>query len=343
MSPSASSPARDRLHALAVTLLDLENPPHTLRPEVVELAGLLAEAADLPSAPSADLAAGESRTARGVAISPAMAAMCVEDYVRTVQFIRGTHDAIRDVRQLNGGRLVRVLYAGCGPFATLLVPLLARFSPEELQVTLLDLHAEAIASARRVMTALGLAAGVTGFETMDAAHWRPVPGQPPDVVVLEIMRACLESEPQVAVTRHLLAQAPGAVLVPREVRIDLVLVDPAREFDLEAVAENRPPREWDRIPVGTAFVLHREAVAGWAGIDGDRLPGAELRLPECEPRYQPMLFTHIQIHGRHRLEDHASGLTSPRALEVKGALHAGALIRFHYQLGSHPKLEAEVG
>jgi len=80
-----------------------------------------------------------------------------------------------------------------------------------------------------------------------------------------MMQACLESEPQVAVTRHLLKQAPQAILVPEEVRVDLALVDPSREFDMTALEQKRAPTQRERIPVGSVFVVNRETVRLWDG------------------------------------------------------------------------------
>lgn len=46
------------------------------------------------------------------------------------------------------------------------------------------------------------------------------PKKASDVVIAELRRACLEIEPQVAVTRHLLREVPGAVFVPEEVCVE---------------------------------------------------------------------------------------------------------------------------
>jgi len=340
-APSADS--RDQLHAVARCLLDLQRPVHTLRPEVLELAQILARAQTVPVARGVDIGSGRTRTAHGIALSPGMAAMCAEDYVRTVQFIRGTHAAIVDVRQRFPDRPVRVLYAGCGPQATLAVPLMAVFPPAEATFTLLDLHPESIESARNVIESLGLPLSVASYEVVDAtcyclpADWRP------DLLLTETMRACLEAEPQVAITRHLLNQAPEAVLVPEEVRVDLMLVDVACEFDLRTGEGSRVPVQRNRVLVGTVFTLNRETVKGWGSSADVQFPGATVRVPDgVDSRYQPLLFTAIRVYGDHWLKDYDSGLTSPRQPTIEGAIKQGASIQFQYDLGDHPRLHGRV-
>jgi hypothetical protein len=267
------------------------------------------------SAREVDISSGETQTSNGLAISPKMAALCADDYMRTITFIRGMDAAILDVQNRFPGRPVRVLYAGCGPYATLAVPLMVIFPATEVTFTLLDVHPESIESARSIVDSLGVAGSVTGFETMDAAAYQASADQPPDIILMEIMRACLETEPQVAVTRHLLKQAPHAILVPEEVRVDLVLMDPSCEFDLADTELNQTPVERDRISVATVFVMNRETVKSWDKIDGNRLPAAVVQIPEpLEPRYQPMLFTTVRTYQNHLLKDYDSGLICPMQL-----------------------------
>jgi hypothetical protein len=272
-----------------------------------------------------------------------MAAMCAEDYIRTIQYIRGTHAAIVDVRKRFPDRPARVLYAGCGPQATLAVPLMMVFPPGEATFTLLDLHPESIESARSVIQFLGLASSVTAYEVIDATCYCIPADESPDLILVETMRACLEAEPQVAIARHLLKQAPEAVLIPEEVRMDLMLVDAAHEFDLKTGEGSREPIQRDRVHVGTVFTLNRKTVKEWENSPGVQLPGATIRMPDAvESRYQPLLFTTIRVYGDHRLKDYDSGLTCPRQPTIEGGIKPGTAIQFEYELGDHPRLHGKV-
>jgi hypothetical protein len=287
--------------------------------------------------PSKELSEGETLTDNGLALSPAMAAMCAADSARTVVFIRGLHAAIQNDRNRSLGRPTRVLYAGCGPYATLAVPLMALFPPQELTFTVLDIHERSIESAKAVVNALGLEESVTSYEVVDALCYQVRPDQPPDIIVLEIMNACLEKEPQVAITRHLIDQAPQATLVPTLVRVDANLVDPAKEFSHPPQRVPTPDR--DRLRVGTVFELSAETVKQWKRESTTRLPVATLRLPNVfEERFSLMFFTTIQVYKEHRLREYDTGLTAGRIAPVDGRITGGDAVSFYYRLGHHPAL-----
>jgi hypothetical protein len=339
----ARTPQSGALRSITSSILDPQRPTQSLRREVVGMTKILADAGTFRSARQADISEGETRTSNGLALSPSMAAMCADDFVRTIEFIRGTQAAIMDMRAQYPDRPARILYAGCGPYAALAIPLMTIFSPQEAVFTLLDIHPEAIESVKNIAETLGLADSIVHSETMDAGFYHIDPDQPPDIILLEIMQACLAAEPQVAITRHLLMQAPDAILIPEEVRIDFVLADPSHEFGLDGLAQNADDLQRDRIAVTPVFVVNRETVNSWKSIHGNRLPGGAARLPDpMEQRYQPMLFTNIRVYQNHVLKDYDSGLTCPRLFTSNAAIQAGDTIQFHYELGRQPQLKGEV-
>jgi len=334
----------ESLRRLTSSLLDSRQPAHSLRQEVAEMTAILANSGPIQVTRQADKSLRDTPTPDGLALSPAMAAMCADDFVRTIEFLRGTHAAIMDARTRQPDRPARVLYAGCGPYATLAVPLMAILSPQEATFTLLDIHPESIQSLRCIVDALGLADFIANCEALDAVSYRVDRGRAPDVILVEIMQACLESEPQVAISRHLLRQAPDAVLIPEEVRVELVLVDPVREFGSGSPAPSGDETPRERFPIGSVFVVNREAVKSWQGLGDDRLPGSVARIPDSvERRRQPMLFTRIRVYRDHVLREYESGLTHPRVFSGTRDLGAGDTVRFHYQLGPRPRLVGEVG
>lgn len=331
----------EALRSVSALILETQLPAYSMRQEVVELMKILANSGTLRSARQADLSSGEIRTSNGLALAPGLAATCADDFVRTIEFIRGTQAAIGELRKQFPDRPVRVLYAGCGPYATLAIPLMVSFFPQEAVFTLLDIQPESIGSAKCVVEKLGLADHVAQYEMLDAGAYQLEPGQAPDLILLEMMQACLATEPQVAITRHLLSQAPHAILIPEEVSIDLVLVDPSREFDLAGPERTAGDLQRDRIPVASVFVLNRETVKAWENLQGNRLPGASARLPEAvEQGYQPMLFTNIRIYQEYVLKDYDSGLTCPRQFSSDVPIKAGDTISFHYELGRQPQLRS---
>lgn len=333
----------EKLRETTRLLLFSSQPPSALRAEAQQLVGILAGTHENTIRQTQDASSRETRTANGLALSPTMASMCVGDFARTTQFIRGTHAAITELRQQIQHRPVRILYAGCGPHAALVLPLLAVFSRHEAVFTLLDIHPESIRSAKSSVEQLGLADSVAGFETGDAGTFCINPNEPPDIILMELMQACLESEPQVAVSRHLLGQAPDAVLIPEEVRVSLVLLDPTQNFLTAGLESNQGVLRNNRITVAPVFVLNREVAKSWNHSCSDRIPASTIRMPESwASQYQPFLSTEIRIYKDHFLRDRESGLTCPRLLHLDDSIAPGVTIDFVYELGDHPQLTGSI-
>jgi hypothetical protein len=312
---------------------------------VDELVGILENAADFQIDRQLDIAEGETACSDGLAISPTQAAMCAGEFQRTTTFLRGLHDAIAEAVKLKSPEPVRVLYAGSGPYATLAVPLMTVFPPEKVRFTVLDMHAVSIASAKSVVSRLGLDRSVESYVLADACKYT-IPGDAiPDILLCETMSTALEREPQVAIMRHLLGQAPDAVIVPESVRVDAFLVDTSKEPDLIVPKSEDPSGKWqpDRIPVGPVFELNVSTIRSWASLSDDRLPAAVIRLPPPpDPSYRPFLFTTIATHGEHVLLTHDCNLTGIREITDIDNLSAGRTVEFHYRLGAAPCLVAQV-
>ena len=330
-----SEPVTDvsSVQALTLALLDPGRAPASLSAQVVELTDLLHRGA-MPGLPGGGaFSDGETRTHQGLALSPAEAAQCAADAARTVVFIRGLHAAITEAVARFPDRPVRVLYVGSGPYALLATPLMSVWSPQQAQFTVLDIHEPSIRSAQTLIEGLGLTDSVRRFEIGDALAYQVSADPPPDVIVMEIMTAALESEPQVAITRHLLQQAPDALLVPESIVIEAYWTDPATEF-------TQGSDDAERVYLGKVFELSPATVASWQSLSGDSLPAAVLGPAAAPgPGYVPMLFTTIQARGEHVLRAHDSGLTMPRMFPG-GGLPQGEVLRFYYQLGERPGLRA---
>lgn len=313
----------EKLKRVTESLLDDSRPAYSLRDEVLELRSVFEAAGGLRPESAGNISEGEIETACGIAISPTMAAMCVDDFARTVQFLRGLRDAIGELRGNISDRPVRIFYSGCGPWAPLAVPLMTLFSSEEVSFSLLDIHRDSIASVSTIVDTLALRDRVAAFEVADATQWTLDADRLPDLIVVEMMRAALEGEPQLSVSSHLMKQAPHAVLVPERIRLELALHKGAADAADE-----------EMIPVGDIMLVDRTTVL-------DPVLEATIQVPEFDPgRFEPVIRTIVQTYGRHILKDRDAGITVPRIVSPR-QLSPGDILKFTYKLGSRPHLVSE--
>lgn len=315
------TPARVALKALAHALCDPRRSLASLVGETVQLRQLVERHSRLSMDRQEGLRDGESFLPSGWAISPVQAGLCAREPYRSAAFIQGLAQAVRE--RLDAARPVRVLYAGCGPFALLALPAMAVLDASQVRFSILDVHAETLAYARELIGELGLAAHVAEYLCADAAAYRIPAGAMPDVIVSETMNTALGKEPQVAILRNLHAQAPSAALLPAAVSVHL---------GLDRRAPDAPCTDW-----GPIFTLDAEAMRAWRHERGDSLPAASIRLPDVLEQ-APRLLTRIRVHGDIVLGDHECSLNLPLALPGKPALAGGSVLDFHYRLGGQPGL-----
>lgn len=331
----------EQLKRLAQAITAPEKTLHDLIPVAQALRDFLEHKTQFRIGTSHDIGAGETRLDSGLAISPTLAAMCLRELARSIAFIRGTHQAIAE--SLQPSRPVRVLYAGCGPYALLALASMAMLSPERVRFTLLDTHREALDRAQALIDSLGFSGHVAEYVCADATCYRMPDGQNPDVIVSETMAVCLRNEPQVSIARNLLAQAPEARLVPQSVSVEVYLLDPSKEFTLMPAGHTGPVPEpvRDRIHLGKVFELDAANIRAWKDLTGDSLPAGQVTMPSGQAkRYLPYLLTKIVIYGDNRLQDYDSSLTMPRCLD--GNLRPGETLQFRYNLGPYPELAYEI-
>lgn len=251
----------------------------------------------------------------GIAINPRAAANCVTDYRRTVVFIRAVHAALGELLEREATEVVRVLYAGCGPWATLLLPVLGAFPAERLRVELLDVHQDALDAVDRLIAHFGLEAYAIDRTLADASIYRCA--EAPRLIVTETMHKALEQEPQFAVTANLAPQlARGGILVPERIDVELCLAG-----------------EGGRIGLGRVLSL---------AADASEVPEPmDVRVPEAAQlsAMRAELLTSIRVFGPHRLGPGEAHITLPRPCPELAPLRAGARFRVQFRGGSFPLFE----
>lgn len=164
---------------------------------------------------------GDIHLPSGKAISPSGAAHCLLEMKRTAIFLRGIKRAI-DSKIQSTNKLIRILYAGCGPYATLVTPLLNYYSSDRIRVTFLDVNQVSLNAAEKLLLDLGLDEYIEQFVLADATNYKV--DLPYDIVVSETMQSGLKKEPQVAIAQNLIPQCgPDTIFIPERITIDAYL------------------------------------------------------------------------------------------------------------------------
>ncbi|EJK2114154.1 aspartyl/asparaginyl beta-hydroxylase domain-containing protein [Vibrio navarrensis] len=264
---------------------------YTLRQPVRELVTSFANLVDLDLNPTMFVDDHFTMTNHGKAVSMLVAAKCGEEFARTAAFLRGIYQAIEE-RQKEG-RPVSVLYAGTGPFATLLLPLMSLYSAKQLQVTMLDIHSTSLEKLGSLVSAFGLQDRVENYVCSDATDWTSE--QRFDLLVSETMKAALDTEPQVSVFSNLvlLLKEEGA-LIPQTVEMHLNVVD----------------QQGKRTPLDICSRLDKQAAELFN--QGDKTALDIIFQWPFETNHQAIeICTEIQVYGEHWLRGYDCSLNLP--------------------------------
>lgn len=272
-----------------------------------------------------DLSSRDSRTDNGVALNPLHAGQCLTELQRTEAFVRGLDEAIQ--QQKNAGKApVRVFYAGCGPFATLILPLVFRYSPEELQVTVLDIHRESIEAVEKLYDLIGKRDYLQDCLVHDAVTYTIDNPQSYDICLTETLQRALTQECQVSIVKNLLGQLPESVtLLPQEIRVSGLWTD------LAGGAENRAAVTEHDVEMDTIVQLNAETARNSSFVRKIKGLGASL------PTQSFCLQTEIDVFGKWGLARNQSGLTCPHPM-TDVTFQPGETLEFEYEVGEQPGL-----
>lgn len=286
----------------------------------------------------------------GEALGTTWAAYCLDDILRTKRFIRGTYLAVAQLLTDQNSGPVHLLYAGTGPFAALALPLTQVFTPEELQLTLLEINPISFKALERVIGYFKIDPFVRRLVLDDATQYQIPTGEKVDILLSETMQAGLRKEAQVPIAYHLLQQpeARGAILIPERIQLQLGLFN-AR---ITALEDNQYglPENAAKI-LGSYFELSRQHILAeiWTKSDAFEqqiFPFAQISVPDLTASgYDKLaIFTEIAIFQEERLGLNESGLTIP--LIIRDLLHdplpfAGLKIAYSFRELPGERIEYE--
>ncbi len=341
----------DRLRRITRTLLDPAADPGALRDSTIEMHTLLSRICGMdPDDPGSDDSSHTFLPA-GKALSPHDAARCVFDYARTTKFLRGIRAAIDEGHRRFRGEILHVFYAGCGPFAALLLPLATVLRPGQVQFTLVDVHPRSLQHVRQIVEALDLSAFIREYLECDATVYDHDQRSPIHILVIEAMQKTLAKEPQVALAMNLVPQmSPSGILIPERITLTAALADinaeilgPSTGGEEAAVCDGSQARR-ERVTLGSLFEVSVDAVRSYevqAFPDDARvcIPARTVaaKRPTSDTQ-QPVMLTRIQVFESITLGDYDSGLTYPTVMPNQELVEEPGSVSFVYRLGRQPGL-----
>lgn len=278
----------------------------------------------------------------GVALSSSGAADCVDDYLRTVYFIKGVYKALTKLCIDFPERSINVLYAGCGPYATLILPLLPLFNKDRIKAILLDINTASIASVHHILSVTGLNDYSLELIETDAITYTKPEEFTIDLAISETMHYALTREPQVAITRNIVSQLSShGILIPEEIKIDLTYTYSDHEPSLkDAKSEVKGRNEIQPYPhsvfVDRLFTISKELFGNTSQdlefkSDFYKLPDDFSNHPDV------CIFTEIRIFEDIELKTAESYITNPFCLVSMYNLTEYSEIQFLYDFSDIPK------
>ncbi len=256
-----------------------------------------------------------TQTGNGRAISPLSAAKCAAEQLRSARFITGIHQAICD--RLETQDNINILYAGTGPFATLLLPLLPLLDANRVSVTFLDIHPFSIDILKQILQLTGLEAFANHFVCANACDWQPEESY--DLIISETMKAALVDECQVSIFSNLVNTLKNdGCLIPESVTINAF-----------AVYDNHTTTH-----LGEVSQLRNETARALCGGSEDALDKT-FRLDQNQHLDSVMLETHIQVYGDMALGNYECSLNRPETLQYQHDQPVKT-IQLKYETGEKP-------
>jgi len=270
-------------------------------------------------------------TARGKALGLNHAAQCLLDYKRTVKFLTAVVTAIKEKQKTQEG-VIKIFYAGCGPYApfvTLIAPL---FSPKEIQFSVLEINSNSLKSAKQLIQKLHLNSYMQEYHLADAVTFKvPNPAEY-HILISETLDALLYRECYVPILFNLLSQFnPNVTLIPENVKI---------HFSLSTGPIQNPTHQEKRI---ITIVDVREAVSKYADISElSQLPDQyiDVKSLNISQYTHAVLDTEVLVYNDICLTRNESSLSLSQQLDLEQPFNFKSIV-FTYVL--EPEIELKFG
>lgn len=274
----------------------------------------------------------------GIAIGTLWAANCLDDLIRTHKFIKGIDIAIQE--KIHQKSSLHILYAGTGPFASLILPFILKYVDFNITYTLLEINPLSFETLKKTIKKLGLETHAINFINEDATKYNILKSFSPDIIVSETMQRALDSEQQVSIFYNLMKQANSdTIFIPEKITLSIgtsayeiqkpnTLQKYYRKhhkvFEVSKKAMNSDNWLFDKTTTQLNFAKKQTI----------------LKIEELSTAKEIVVMTEITIYKNEKLLINESGLTAPKYIEdISNNKKEPLTIESRYVIGSEPKLE----
>ncbi len=269
----------------------------------------------------------------GKALGTFWAAMCLDDIMRTRQFIRGVQKAIED--KVKDKQNIRVLYAGTGPFATLVLPLMVRYPKEKIFYDFVEINPKSLNILKRVIKGMKLKDYTITYQSEDASNMSVT--NVPDIIISETMQRALDKEQLVSIYFNLMQQSkPDTVFIPEKIQLTLTT-------DKSSSSDQLVPKDY--VTHDHLFELSKKTLEGVSSKFNFEFPKHETVIKKDAIPKNAFLNvnTKIQVYKNEILEGNQSGLTIPKILPYKlDECKKKIIVHSQYVVSDNPELKIEV-
>ncbi len=290
----------------------------------------------------------------GDTLPPQVAGSCIFDYIRTVKFLRGIKKTIDAKLDKTPGQPLRILYAGTGPFGSILTPLVPNYKEHQLKIDTIEYHEESLNFFKTVIKELSLQSFYSNNFLCDASQFTNENKTQYDIIIAECMQAALRSEGQTAITFNLskFLKDDGA-FIPGNIRISALLLDKPELMSIKAYEPPKISREdllnrlsSKRIELGEIFSLSKNSrdEMNLVGGSSEILQGVVKTIPnEISQNMVIAYSTLIEVTKGIAITGYEPcALTALHYEPEEIHIAPGMKIRFDYNMGRKPKFEPVV-
>ncbi|WP_147300552.1 SAM-dependent methyltransferase [Tenacibaculum gallaicum] len=277
----------------------------------------------------------------GVAIGTLWAANCLDDLERTLKFIKGIDIAIQEKIQQKDS--LHILYAGTGPFASLILPFILKYADFNITYTLLEINPLSFETLKSTIVKLGLETNNINFVNKDATKYKVLKNFSPDIIVSETMQRALDSEQQVSVFYNLMKQTTSdTIFIPEKITL---FIGTSSYKNSKPDTQQKYYRQHHKIFEVSKKVMSSNDWLFNKTTTKFNFPKKQtiLKNEELFTAKEIVVMTEITIYKGEKLFVNDSGLTAPKYIkDISNNKKERLIIESQYVIGSEPKLELKI-